>query len=302
MGDDPTGDPAGDRAGIVEDHVGEAITGDDSAADSGLEVAPVDRQRVVRHDGLEGVRDHLEDTLRVARRDQPLVHLEQPALAGDLVLELAALPVELVELRRVDDRLRRIAGEDREGRLVLMLEPARRIRRQDDHAVHVILEADRDREDGLGSFGTESRGGPRIRSHVIDEDRFVVGSRPARHALADGEAEFVPIRIRPAEEHAAERDRLAHRGLVIDPIDPDRLAGDHPLHAFDDQARDLGEAARPVQPDRQVLNRLEPACQRANGVIEPRVRHGGRHLVGEAAGERGLRVRPDVDRILVQDE
>ena len=121
--DHPAGDPDADRAGVVEDHVGEPVAGDDGPPDARLAVAAVDRQRVVRHDRLERVGDHLEDALRVEGREQPLVDLEQPALAGELVLELGLLAVQLVEVLGVDDRLGRVAGEDRQRRLVVRAEP-----------------------------------------------------------------------------------------------------------------------------------------------------------------------------------
>ncbi len=66
--DDPAGDPDPERADVVHDHVGEPVTGDDRAADRRVPVDPIDGQRVVGHDRLERVRDHLQDRLRVERR------------------------------------------------------------------------------------------------------------------------------------------------------------------------------------------------------------------------------------------
>ena len=101
MVDDPAGDPDADRPGVVEDQLGEPVAGDDGPPDAGLEVAAVDRERVVRDDRLERVGDQVEDAGRLEGRDQALVDLEEPALPVELVLELAAAgdePLELVAL------------------------------------------------------------------------------------------------------------------------------------------------------------------------------------------------------------
>ena len=92
-------------------------------AHAGRAVDAVDRQRVVRDDRLERVGDQLEDAGRVERRQEPLVDLEQPALAVELVLQLGLLAVQLLEVLGVDDRLGRVAGEDRQRRLVVGVEP-----------------------------------------------------------------------------------------------------------------------------------------------------------------------------------
>ena len=302
IGDDPAADPDLDRPGVVEDHLGEAVASDDCPPDARLEVAAIDRERVVRHDRLQGVGDHLEDALRVAGRDQALVDLEQPALAGDLMLELAALAVELVELGRVDDRLGGIAGKDRQGRLVLASESVAPDRRQDDDRVDVVLEADRNREKGLGGDRQEATQRARVARPVADEDGRVVGGRPAGQPLADRTAEHGRVRRARAAEHAPERDGFAPAGVVIDPIDADRVVVDQPLGALDDQLGHLGKVAGPVEPDRQVLDRLEPGGQGAHRLVEPGVAHRGRHLVGQAASEGGLLAGPGTGRVLVEDE
>ena len=64
-----------------------------------IAVDAVDRQRVVRDDRLERVGDQVEDAGRIERRQQPLVDLEQAALALELVLELGLLALQPVEVR-----------------------------------------------------------------------------------------------------------------------------------------------------------------------------------------------------------
>ena len=84
--DDPAGDAGVERPLVLEDHVGEPVAGDDGPADPRGPVDAVDRQRVVGDDGLERVGDHLEHAARVERREQPLVDLEQAALALEPVV------------------------------------------------------------------------------------------------------------------------------------------------------------------------------------------------------------------------
>ena len=121
--DDPAGDPGAERALVGEDQVGEPVAGDDRAADAGGAVDPVDGQRVVGHDRLERVGDEVEHAGRLERRQQPLVDLEQAALALELVLELRLLAAQSLHVGAVDERLGGIAGEDRQGRLVVRVEP-----------------------------------------------------------------------------------------------------------------------------------------------------------------------------------
>ena len=67
---------------------------------SGDPVDPVDGQRVVRDDRLERVGDEVEDAGRVEGREQPLVDLEQAALALELELELGLLAMQPLEVAR----------------------------------------------------------------------------------------------------------------------------------------------------------------------------------------------------------
>ncbi len=144
MLDDPARDSDSDRPGILEDDVGKPIPGDDGAPNADDRVAAIDRQRVVRNDRLERVGDHVEDALRVERREKALVDLEEAALARELVLQLELLAIEELEMLGVDDGLRGIAGEDRQRRLVVRAEHVAALRGDDDHAVGAILESHRD--------------------------------------------------------------------------------------------------------------------------------------------------------------
>jgi len=87
-----------------------------------------------------------------------------------------------------------------------------------------------------------------------------VRRRPARQPIADRDAKQLAIGVRGSAERATERDGFAHRGLVIDPVDADRVVVDQPRRALDDHGRDLVETAGPVQADGQLLDRLE-ACR-----------------------------------------
>ncbi len=186
MLDHPAADPDADRGGVAEDDIGESVAGNDSAPNAGFTVAAVYRQRVVRDDRLEGVRDQLEDPCRVERGQQLLVHLEQPALAGELMLELGPLAIQLVEMLEVDDRLGRVAGEDRHRRLVVRAEPIETVGRYDDHAVGLILEAHRHHEHRLRNRHRVDEKGPRVGPGVARQDRLVVLRSPAGQADADG--------------------------------------------------------------------------------------------------------------------
>ena len=300
--DDPASDPGADRPGVVEDDVGKPVAGDDRPPDAGLEVAAVDRQRVVRDDLLQRVGDHLEDALRVTRRDQPLVDLEQAALAREPVLELPSLPVELIELVQVDHRLGCVSGEDRQGRLVVGAEPVAAEGRDHDHPVDVAFEADRDREERLRTDVQEALDRPWIRLRVAEEDALVVRRDPARDALADPDPEAGRVGRRRSAEGPLEAEDLTGAGVVVDPVEPDRVGDDQALGALDEDPRDLVEVARPVQPDGELLDGLEPCRERSDGVVQAGVADGGRHLVGEAAGDRRLLGGPLVDPIVVQDE
>ena len=92
--DHPARDPDAERALVGKDQLGEPVAGDDGAADAGLPIGAVDRQRVIRNDRLERIGDQVEDAGRLEHRQQPFVDLEEPALAFELVLELELLPAE----------------------------------------------------------------------------------------------------------------------------------------------------------------------------------------------------------------
>ena len=120
VADRPAGDARVQRALVREDQVREPVAGDDRPPDPGVAVHAVDRQRVVGDHGLEGVRDHLEHAARVERGEEPLVHLEEAALALEAMTELLLLPADLAEGLGVDQRLRRVAREDLQDPLVVL--------------------------------------------------------------------------------------------------------------------------------------------------------------------------------------
>ena len=122
MVDDPTGDARAQRALVREDLVREAIAGDDGAPDPGRPIDAVDRERVVRDDRLEGIGDEVQDTRRIERREQPLVDIEQPPLAVQLVFQLDLLAMQPIHVPGVHERLHGRCGEDRQRHLVVELE------------------------------------------------------------------------------------------------------------------------------------------------------------------------------------
>ena len=85
--------PGAERALVGEDQLGEPVAGDDRAAHAAARIDAVHGQRVVRDDRLERVGDEVEDARGLEGREQPLVDLEQAALALELELELGLLAV-----------------------------------------------------------------------------------------------------------------------------------------------------------------------------------------------------------------
>ena len=105
MVDDPTGDARAQRAFVGEDLVRESVAGDDGAPDPGRPIDAVDRERVVRDDRLERIGDEVQDTRRIERREQPLVDIEQSALAVQLVFQLDLLAMQPIHVPGVHERL-----------------------------------------------------------------------------------------------------------------------------------------------------------------------------------------------------
>ena len=107
----PAGDADAERALVGEDQVGEPVAGDDRATHAGLAVDAVDGQRVVRDDDLQRVGDEVEDARRLEVREEPLVDLEESALARELMLELDLLEPDPLHQADVLHRDRDVVAE-----------------------------------------------------------------------------------------------------------------------------------------------------------------------------------------------
>jgi hypothetical protein len=81
VGDHPAGDPTIDRERGLFDQGCKSIARQNRAQKAFDPIHPIDRQVVVSHHGLERIRDEVEHALRIERRKEALVDLEQPALA-----------------------------------------------------------------------------------------------------------------------------------------------------------------------------------------------------------------------------
>ena len=174
--------PDAERALVGEDQVGEPVAGDDRAADAGGPVDLVDGQRVVRHDRPQRIGDEVEHAGGLERRQQPLVDLEQSSLALELVLELVLLAAQPLHVGAVDQGLGRIAGEDRQGHLVVGVELVGAVLRDDDDPVDDAVEQHRDEEHRLRPIGRLDDERPRIRHRVAEPHRFAVRGHPAGQA------------------------------------------------------------------------------------------------------------------------
>ena len=64
-----------------------------------------------------------------------------------------------------------------------------------------------------------------------------------------------------AEERALEGDRLAHPGLVVDPVDPDRVVGDERAGLGDDRLADALDVLEPAEPAGRSGDRAQPAAR-----------------------------------------
>ena len=122
---------------------------------------------------------------------QPLVDLEQAALALEPVVELLLLAADLPERLGVDERLRRVAGEDLERPLVVLVELVVARLGQDDHAQDARLVGHRDDEHRLRVAPLADLSPARVGGGVAEADRAVVLGDPTRQALADRDPQHV---------------------------------------------------------------------------------------------------------------
>ena len=130
---------------------------------------------------------------------------------------------------------------------------------------------------------------------VAQPDRLAVRRDPAgQPACRSATRRAAGSGLRRAHEHALEGDRLAHPGLVVDPVDPDRVVVDQRRGLGDDRLGDAVDVLEPVQPAGQLGDRPQPAGHRPGRVGQPGVADGGRHVVGEGPGEVGLVGGPGV--------
>ena len=191
-------------------------------------------------------------------------------------------------VRGVDQGLRGVPGEDREGRLVVGVEavpaalatrpgrPGRRPRRS-------------------SARGASTRG--RSTATTVTAARIRVRHRPAgcsgraRRPSRSGPRRSGPGACRGvgsfrAGERALERDRLAGAGVVIDAVDPDRVVLDEAARLGHDGAADAPDVVDPVQADGQVGDRAQPVGQRPR-----RLRPAGRCRWPSPCGPRSARAR-----------
>ena len=129
-----------------------------------------------------------------------------------------------------------------------------------------------------------------------------MGGHPTRQPCPDRDAEDGRIGVGGAHERALEADRFAHPGLVIDPIDADRVVLDERAGPGHDRLGDALDVLEPVQPAGELGDRLEPVGHRPGRFGQPGVADGGRHVVGEGARDLGLLGRPGVLAQVVQHE
>ena len=294
VADRPARDADIQRALVGHDQLREPVPGDDGPPDPGHPVHAVDRQRVVGHDRLERVRDHLENARRVQRRQQALVDLQQPALALQAVGKLLPLPVHLVERLGVDHGLGGEPGEDLQGPLVVLTEPVDAGLRHDDHAHDARVPGHGHQQHRLGAAQPTHLEKPRVRLGIAQAEGPVVEGDPSGQPLADPDPEL--LRGRPADPHelALERDRLAGLGDVVHAIDTDGVVADQAVRLRNDGLADPLHVLDAVQARRELLDGAEAGSTLADGAEEAGIRDGGRHPARERGAQLQLVGRPVV--------
>ena len=247
VADRPAGDAGVERALVAQDQLREPVPGDHGPPHPGGPVHAVDRQRVVGHQRLEGVRDHLEDATRVQGGQQPLVDLQEASLALETVAQLLLLAVDLAERLRVHQCLRGVAGEDLEDPLVILAVLVVARLGQDDDAQDTRLVGHRDEQHGFGPAALPDLATPNVARRIADADRRVVQRHPPREALADPRPQELHRRGPDPHELALERDGLAGLGDVVNAVDPDRVVPDEPVRLGDDRLADALQLLDPVE-------------------------------------------------------
>ena len=125
---------------------------------------------------------------------------------------------------------------------------------------------------------------------------------PPRQPLADLEAQHVGSRPAEAGEFAVERDRLAQLGHMVDAVDADRVVRDEAVCLGDDRITDAAHVLDAVEARAQLLDSPEPGRALADGVEQPRIRDGSRHLARERGAQLQLVGRPVVRGAVIEDE
>ena len=189
MFDRPSREADIERRLVAEDRLGIFVAGENGGTDAPLAVDPIDREGVVAQDHLQGVGDHFENARGIERRQQPLVHIEKPPLAGELVLELSLLELQSAGVLGIDDGLRSVSGEDRNRRSVDLIELAPPTLGQDDHAPDGVLVRHRHEQHRFRSVDGSDGHTSRIGSRVGDDERLTVLGDPARQPAPDRQAQ-----------------------------------------------------------------------------------------------------------------
>jgi hypothetical protein len=255
-------------------------------------VDPVDRERVVRYDRLQGIGDQLQDTFVVQRREEPLVDLDELALTRELLLEFRLAVPDTLEALGVHERLGRVSGEDREDPLIFLPESVAAPFRYLDDAPDAVLVGHRDDEHRHGFQRRPDRDRSGVGDRVTHDDRGVVLGDPASQALADRDAQLVGQGVGHSLERTDERDGLADPGFVVRPVHPDRVVVDELARLGDDCLANAANVLDPIQPVGQVLDRLQACGKGLVRLVQAGVLDCHRHLVGKAAGELEIFGRP----------
>ena len=115
--------------------------------------------------------------------EEPLVDLEEPALALELMLELVLLAAQPLDVVGVDERLGGRRREDRQRDLVVLVEAVRPERRHDDDALRSILADHRDDQHRFGAIAIAQQHDAWIGRGVAETDGATVLRDPAGESL-----------------------------------------------------------------------------------------------------------------------
>jgi len=302
VGDRPAGESAVEGGDVAEDDVGVAVSGQDGPADAGCPVDPVDGERVVVDDLVQGVGDGLEDAGRIAGRHEPLGHLQESALPGELALEGRLLLLEPAVVLGVDEGLGGVRGEDREELLVVGGEAIPTLLADDDEAEGPRLGSHRDEEHRLRPGDLADDAAPGIGRRIADPDDDAVFGDPAGQAIADPDREDGRTRIGDAQEVTPEGDRLADAVRFGHAVDADRVDVEKGPNLGHDRLADGPDVPDPVEPEPEVLDRPQPRSEGLDRGVETGVADGHGGVFREAAGEGPRLVRPGVVAPVVEDE